>query len=92
MKKTIEPIQIWRNGLNKEATVLLIESVTVELNDHARCKYSLFDASGQSIIRRENAGLTEEQYNAWGEDDEYFVNAIAENLGLTITGDYEENE
>jgi hypothetical protein len=29
-----------------------------------------------------NDSLTEEQFAAWGEDDTYFANCIAENLGL----------
>jgi hypothetical protein len=29
-----------------------------------------------------NDSLTEEQFAAWGEDDVYFANCIAENLGL----------
>jgi hypothetical protein len=30
-----------------------------------------------------NASLTQTQFNNWGTDDDYFVNCIAENLGLT---------
>ena len=88
MKKIIGPVQVWYNGTEKDATILSIDRVQVNLKDSAECRYSLLDDDLNVLVSRQRAGLTPEQYDGWGLDDSYFVTKIAENLNLTITGDY----
>lgn len=88
MKKIIEPVKVWVNGQEKDATILSIDRVQVNLKDTAECRYSLLDENLNVLVSRARASLTQAQYDNWGLDDSYFINTIASNLNLTITGDY----
>jgi hypothetical protein len=59
-----------------------INNVSVILNETARCSVYMFDASN-NIRSVQQAQLTTEQYNNWLDDDQYFVNCILANLGLS---------
>jgi len=90
MKKTIQPISIWHNGIQKEARLFSIDRVEFNLKDSATCRYSLFTEDHEVLISRQRASLTPEQYESWGLEDSYFIESIAGNLGIVITGDYED--
>jgi hypothetical protein len=90
MKKTIQPISIWHNGIQKEARLFSIDRVEFNLKDSATCRYSLFTEDHEVLISRQRASLTSEQYESWGLEDSYFIDSIASNLGIVITGNYVE--
>ena len=58
MKKIIEPIKVWYNGIEKDATILSIDKVEVDLKDSAFCRYSLLDENEQPLVSRNTARLT----------------------------------
>jgi hypothetical protein len=58
------------------ATFMLIES-RVSLNKTAEFNYSLCDQNGRSL-KHGLLTLTESQYAAWGNDDNYILNLICE--------------
>lgn len=85
--KTIVPVSIWDNGQNVLALYLTAFSSNVTLGISANFNYSLLDANQ---IRINGGGLlmTGEAYQQWSNDDEYAWDWIAQQLNLTITGDY----
>jgi len=84
--KTIESISIWDNGQIQEATVLNAYAVNVSLGNSATFYYSLLSESMQQLAQG-NLTMSGEDYTAW-EVDNYAWDYIAEQLNLTITGDY----
>jgi len=89
--KTIQPISIWDNGKNLEATILNAYAVNVLLGTSATFYYSLIteneDGSKGIQVRDGNLTMTGEVYTQW-EADSYAWDWIAAQLKLTITGDY----
>jgi hypothetical protein len=89
--KTIEPISLWENGQSKEATILNTYAVNVTLNTSATFWYGLFSANedgGQGAqLTQGNLNMTGDAYVDWTVDN-YAWDWIAEQLNLTITGDY----
>jgi hypothetical protein len=89
--KTIEPILIWTNGLEKEASVLNAYAENVNLNQNATFIYSLHDLKedgniGQEL-RKDTIFMDSEEYALWNTDDVAW-DFIASKLNLVITGDY----
>ena len=84
--KTIEAVSIWDNGTTQTATVLNAYAVNVTLNRSATFYYSLTSQDGKQLAQG-NLTMTGEAYEAW-ELDNYAWDWIAEQLNLTITGDY----
>lgn len=89
--KTIEQVSIWDNGTVQEAKVLNAYAVNVTLGTSATFYYQLFTetidlAIGQQVAQG-NLTMTGEAYQQW-EIDSYAWSWIAEQLNLTITGDY----
>jgi hypothetical protein len=91
MAKTIEPVSIWDNGTVQEAKILNACAVNVTLNTSATFYYSLFaenlDKTLGLQLAQGNLVMTGEAYAQW-EFDSYAWDWIAEQLNLTITGDY----
>jgi hypothetical protein len=88
--KQIQPISIWDNGTVQEATVLNTYAVNVQLNNSATFwwgLYSTVDGQLKNTLSQGNLTMSGEAYAEWQEDS-YAWDWIAEQLNLTIIGDY----
>jgi hypothetical protein len=89
--KTIEAVQIWENGKVQEAKILNAYAINVQLGTSATFYYSLLgenaDLSVGQQLAQGNLTMTGEDYTAW-EVDSYAWDWVADQLNLTITGDY----
>ena len=89
--KTIEPVSIWDNGQVLQAKVLNAYAVNVTLNTSATFYYSLFSELEYGYIGTQvaqgNLNMTGDAYTQW-QVDSYAWDWVAEQLNLTITGDY----
>lgn len=89
--KTIEAVSIWDNGTVQQATVLNAYAVNVTLNTSATFWYGLMSQNADGVINTQlaqgNLTMTGEAYTDWTVDN-YAWDWIAEQLNLTITGDY----
>jgi len=89
--KTIEAVSIWDNGTVQEAKILNAYAINVTLGTSAVFYYQLFtenvDLSVGLQLAQGNLTMTGEAYAQW-EVDSYAWDWIAEQLNLTITGDY----
>ena len=89
--KTIEPVSIWDNGSVKEAKVLNAYAVNVTLGNYATFYYSLSaendDQTLGAQVAQGNLTMTGDAYAQWNVDA-YAWDWVAEQLNLTITGDY----
>lgn len=89
--KTIEPVSIWDNGQVKEAKILNACAVNVTLGVSANFWYELLTENDDQTIgvklASANLLMTGEAYAQW-EVDSYAWDWIAEQLNLTITGEY----
>jgi hypothetical protein len=88
--KTIQPISIWDNGIVQEATVLNTYAINVQLNNSATFWWGLFSTVDGNIANQLSQGnltMSGEAYAQWQEDS-YAWDWIAEQLNLTIVGDY----
>jgi hypothetical protein len=88
--KTIKPISIWDNGTVQEASVLNTYAINVTLNNSATFWWGLFSTVDGNIanqLSQGNLNMSGEAYAEWT-IDEYAWDWVAEQLNLTITGDY----
>jgi hypothetical protein len=89
--KTIEPVSIWDNGQTVEATILNAYAVNVTLGTSATFYYQLLSETAEgyvgSQVAQGNLNMSGEAYAQW-EIDSYAWDWVAEQLNLTITGDY----
>lgn len=89
--KTIEPVSIWDNGTFQQAKILNAYAVNVTLNTSATFYYQLFaenqDLSQGSQLAQGNLTMTGDAYTQW-QSDNYAWDWVAEQLNLTITGEY----
>jgi hypothetical protein len=89
--KTIEPVSIWDNGTVQQATILNSYAVNVTLNTSATFWYGLFstteDGNQGAQLAQGNLSMTGEAYAEW-QSDTFAWEWIAEQLNLTITGDF----
>jgi len=89
--KTIEPVSIWDNGTVQEAKILNTYAINVTLGTSAVFYYQLFtetvDLAVGLQVAQGNLTMTGEAYAQW-EVDSYAWDWVAEQLNLTITGDY----
>lgn len=85
--KTIVPVSIWDNGQNVPALYLMAFAFNVTLGISANFNYSLLDIN-QIRVRGGSLLMEGEAYLQWSSDDEYAWEWIAQQLNLTITGDY----
>jgi len=89
--KQISPVSIWDNGQTLEAKILNAYAVNVTLGTSATFYYALFaenaDESLGSQVAQGNLTMTGEAYQEWTTDNVAW-DWIAQQLNLTITGDY----
>lgn len=89
--KLIESVSIWDNGTVLEAKILNTYAINVTLSTSATFYYSLLtenvDLSVGQQVAQGNLTMTGEAYAQW-EVDSYAWSWVAEQLNLTITGDY----
>jgi hypothetical protein len=89
--KTIESVSIWDNGSVKQATVLDTNAINVTLGTLATFAYNLFSQNEDGTIANQVATgvlvMKGETYEQWTIDS-YAWDWVAEQLNLTITGDY----
>jgi hypothetical protein len=89
--KTIQPVSIWDNGQNLQATLLNAYAVNVTLGTSATFYYALMTEQEDSNIgiqvAQGNLTMTGEAYTQWTVDS-YAWDWVAAQLNLTITGDF----
>lgn len=89
--KTIEPVSIWDNGVIQEATILDVYASNVSLGNSALFSYSLYNVDMNSNMIKQIAFgslyMTGDAYAQWTVDS-YAWDWVAQQLNLTITGDY----
>jgi hypothetical protein len=89
--KTIEPVSIWDNGLVRDAKIFDAYASLVSLGTSATFYYALFSESETGAIGYQLATgsltMSGEAYKKWTIDS-YAWDWIAEQLNLTITGEY----
>ena len=89
--KTIQPVSIWDNGKTVQAKILNAYAINVTLGTSANFYYVLYaenlDNTLGSSIAYGNLIMSGEIYTQW-ETDNYAWDWVAEQLNLTITGDY----
>ena len=90
--KTIQEIPIWDNGQTLEAKVLNAYAINVTLGVSANFYYALYSETTEGylgqMVAQGNLNMGTEAYLAWGNNDDYAWDWVAEQLNLTITGDY----
>lgn len=84
--KTIQQITSWINGQSVQATILNAYAINVTLGINATFYYALLDDNLGSVAQG-NLTMTGEAYAQW-QQDAYAWDWIAQQLNLTITGDY----
>jgi hypothetical protein len=89
--KTIKTVSIWDKGTTHQAEILNAYGTFTQLAKNAQFYYQLFAKNEGSLIQVAEGNLTmsEDEYNLWGDDDNYAWNFVAEKLNLEIIGDYE---
>jgi len=93
--KTIEPVSVWYNGQEQQATVLSAYASYDNLNNAATFSYQLMIAppqvdnpiTGLFPVASGTLSMTGEVYDNW-ETNDYAYDWVAEQLNLTITGEY----
>ena len=84
--KQINPVTSWINGQSVQATILNAYAINVALGVSATFYYSLLDEN-LAMVAQGNLTMTGEAYTQWTVDT-YAWDWIAEQLNLTIVGDY----
>lgn len=84
--KIISPVQSWTNGQSVQATILNAYAINVALGTSATFYYSLLDAN-LVMVAQGNLTMSGEDYQKWSVD-QYAWDFIANELNLTIIGDY----
>jgi hypothetical protein len=85
--KTIQAIPTWVKGQSVTATIFNLRPIYGELFKSADFYYQLLDKD-LAMVAEGNISLSGEAYQEWGSDDNYPYEYAAEQLNLTITGDY----
>lgn len=84
--KTIQPINIWNNGQQLQATILNAYAINVILNTNATFYYTLM-TEDRIQVAEGNLTMSGADYQQW-DLDSYAWDWISSQLNLTITGDY----
>jgi len=85
--KNIQPIPTWVKGQSVTATIFNLRPIGGELFQSASFYYALLD-DNKTLVAEGNLSLSGEDYQEWGNDDNYPYEWAATKLNLTITGDY----
>jgi hypothetical protein len=87
--KTIQPIPTWVKGQSVTATIFNLRPIGGELFQSASFYYALLN-DNKTLVAEGNLSLSGEDYQEWGDDDNYPYDWAASQLNLVITGDYVE--
>jgi hypothetical protein len=63
--KAIQPVSIWANGVNSQATQLLLSIVNDNLQSFATLYYQLLSEDGTQLAQG-NLTIDGEEYQTWG--------------------------
>ena len=85
--KTIQEIPTWVKGQAVTATIFNLRPIHGELFKFTDFYYQLLDEK-MAVVADGNLSLSGEEYQAWGDSDNYPFEWAAEKLNLVITGDY----
>jgi hypothetical protein len=89
--KTIESVSVWENGVVQQGSILNSYAVNLTLNTSATFWYGIFvkneDETQGLCLAHGNLLMTGDAYTEW-QADSYAWDWIAEQLNLTITGEY----
>jgi hypothetical protein len=85
--KQIQPIPTWVKGQSVTATIFNLNPIYGQLFKFTDFYYQLLDEN-MAIASEGNISLSGEDYQEWGNDDNYPYEWAAEQLNLTIIGDY----
>lgn len=92
--KTITPVTVWFSGSDVEATVLNAVAQNDDLQSSATFQYQLLSTAGSppnhpyfTAVSQGFLTMTGAAYDAWNTND-YAYDWVAEQLNLTITGEY----
>lgn len=92
--KTIQPVTVWFNGQEVQATVLNAIAQNDNLQNIVTFQYQLLEIidNGGGFIYTQTVAtnyltMTGEAYANWGDND-YAYDWIAQQLNITITGNY----
>ena len=92
--KTIQPITVWYNGQDVQATVLNVYCSGDNLQSSAMFQYQILTTDGSpeahpffTTASQGQLTMTGTDYDAW-ETNDYAYDWVAAQLNLTITGDY----
>ena len=91
--RQIEPLQIWKNGVEKTANILNAYIINDNLETSCSFYYQLCEG-GQgteempliqgNTLAEGNVSMSGEDYLAWDGDNNYAFSYIAEQLNLTL--------
>jgi hypothetical protein len=93
--KTIQPVTVWYGGQEIQATILSAIAQNDNLVNSATFQYQLLQELSMpgslyvytQVVVTNYLTMTGEAYDNWGDND-YAYDWIAEQLNLTITGNY----
>lgn len=89
--KIIDQITIWSDGQTKYAKILNAIATTVNLDQNATFTYFLYELRDDgyigSLLSTGNVFMDDQEYQLW-DNDIIAWDFIANQLNLTITGDY----
>ena len=95
--KTIQPIQAWYNGQEVEASVINATCTSDNLTDAASFQYQIFEVIQNPVptpmpsylqpVVQGYLYMSGADYQAWDSND-YAYDWVAQQLNLTITGEY----
>jgi hypothetical protein len=90
--KQIEPIQIWKNGTNKTASIL--DAIIINDNLSTSCTFYWMLKEADSVVEEQttsgetladgNLTMTGEEYQDWDGSNDFAFNYIAEKINVTI--------
>ena len=84
--KQIQPIPMWGNRLTQNGTILNAYCINDNLTSSASFYYSILSDSLE-LLAQGNLTMTGQAYADW-QTNSYAYDWIAEQLNLTIVGDY----
>ena len=84
--KAIQPVLIWANGVNSQATQLSLTIINDNLSTSATLYYQLLADDGTQLAQG-NLTIDGEEYQSWGESSDVNSDAYviaANDLNLTL--------
>jgi hypothetical protein len=88
--KTILPVMVWSNGMIEEAVIFDLQIIMDDLETTAQFLFIMYNNTLNNLASG-NLTINGDEYINWDNDpsaNEFAYNWAANQLGLTITGDY----